>query len=256
MVMPGVQSVERVFNLLRAVGTRPAGISELARRVDLPVSTVARFLATLEAIGAVVRPDGVTYEIGPVISELAVAVDPAATLVARARPFLVELVEGVGETAGISIAEDREVRYLDHVEAANEIQVRDWTGVRLPLHVVSSGLVMLAYRPAAEIDAYLAAGLTRFTEHTTTRAAELRRRLTAIRADGYVWTAEEFHEGITSVAAPVFDSNRTVVAAIHCHGPSYRFPKPGEADVVASAVVAAAGHISALEPYERKSPGG
>ena len=250
--MPGVQSVERVFNLLRAVGTRPAGISDLARRVDLPVSTVARFLATLEAIGAVVRPDGVTYEIGPVISALAVAVDPAATLVARARPFLVELVQNVGETAGISIGEDRDVRYLDHVEAANEVQVRDWTGVCLPLHVVSSGLVILAHRPEVEIDAYLAAGLTRFTQHTTTRPAELRRRLRDIETAGYAWTAEEFHEGITSVAAPVFDAGRGIVGAIHCHGPSYRFPPADEADAIAAAVVATAKHVSALEPYQRR----
>jgi IclR family transcriptional regulator, KDG regulon repressor len=247
--MPGVQSVERVFAVLRAVGTRPAGISDLARRVDLPVSTVARFLATLEALGAVVRPDGVTYQIGPVISELAVAVDPAASLVARARPYLVELVERVGESAGISVGDSGEVRYLDHVEAANQVQVRDWTGVRLPLHVVSSGLVMLAYRPEREIDAYMAAPLARFTKHTTTRPAELRRRLKTIRANGSVWTAEEFSEGITSVAAPVFDAAHTVVAAIHCHGPSYRFPPPGEIDAITSAVVATARHVTALEPY-------
>jgi IclR family KDG regulon transcriptional repressor len=249
--VPGVQSVERVFTVLRAVGTRPAGISDLARRVDLPVSTVARFLATLEALGAVVRPDGVTYRIGPLISELALAVDPAASLVERARPFLVELVEQVGETAGISVGELGTVRYLDHVEATNQIQVRDWTGVRLPLHVVSSGLAMLAHRPEAEIDAYLAAGLARFTQHTITRPATLRRRLKAIRAQGWVWTAEEFSEGITSVAAPVFDFDGTVVAAIHCHGPSYRFPKPGEADAIAGAVVATARHVSALEPYQK-----
>jgi IclR family transcriptional regulator, KDG regulon repressor len=214
---------------------------------------VARFLATLEALGAVVRPDGVTYQIGPVIAELAVSVDPAATLVERTRPFLVELVDRVGETAGISVGEEGCVRYLDHVEAGNQVQVRDWTGVRLPLHVVSSGLVMLAYRAEDEIDAYIAGGLPRFTDHTTTRPAELRRRLKAIRAQGWVWTAEEFSEGITSVAAPVFDGGQMVVAAIHCHGPSYRFPPPGGAGVIASAVVATARHVTALQPYRTSS---
>ena len=59
--------------VLRAVATGPAGISELARRVGLPTSTVARLLGTLEGLGAVTRVgDGLTYRVGPVVAGLAV----------------------------------------------------------------------------------------------------------------------------------------------------------------------------------------
>ena len=66
----------------------------------------------------------------------------------------------------------------------------------------------------------------------------------AIRRDGYTWALEEFDEGISSVAAPVADASGEVVAAVHLHGPSYRFPSPGSEDALADDVVATAARIS------------
>jgi DNA-binding IclR family transcriptional regulator len=241
----GVQSIERAFTVLRAVATGPAGVSELARRVDLPTTTVARLLGTLEALGAVSRAgDGIGYRVGPTVTDLAAAVSRASGLVPLARVYLAELVERVGETAGLSVPDGDQMLYLDQVQCANEVQVRDWTGVRLPQHIVSSGLVVLAHRPPAEIDAYLARPLASFTARTVTDAAALRARLKEVRQAGFAWTAEEFHEGITSVAAPVLLGSGEVVGALHCHGPTYRFPKPSLEDEIGELVRAVAGRLS------------
>ena len=102
------------------------------------------------------------------------------------------------------------------------MSLRDWTGEQLPLHVVSSGLVLLADRSDAAVRAYARGGLDRYTEHTVTRVGELRRRIERARTDGHAWTVEEYSVGITSVAAPIRDGAGTVVAALHVHGPSYR----------------------------------
>jgi DNA-binding IclR family transcriptional regulator len=59
-----------------------------------------------------------------------------------------------------------------------------------------------------------------------TDAMALRARLARIRADGYAWVRDEFAEGLSSVAAPVVVGG-SVVAAVHVHGPSYRFPPSG-----------------------------
>ena len=66
----------------------------------------------------------------------------------------------------------------------------------------------------------------------------------AIRRDGYAWALEEFDEGISSVAAPVADASGEVVAAVHLHGPSYRFPSAGVEAALADRVVTAAARIS------------
>src|SRR6478736_5395896 len=242
-----VQSIERAFAVLRQVANEPGRISAVARAVDLPVSTVARLLGTLESLGAVVRvEDSATYAIGGGISALADAIDPAATLVTRARPVLAELVARTGETSGVSVLEDNEVVYLDHVESAHEVTLRDWTGARLPPHVVSSGLVLLAAQPPSVVSAYLAHPPERFTERTVTQPAIIKRRLANVRKHGSVWTNGEFDDGINSVAAPVVDWQGATVAAIHCHGPSYRFPARGDTDVITTHVTDAARKLGAM----------
>ncbi len=241
-----VQSVDRAFAVLRQVASAPGGISDVARAVDLPVSTVARLLGTLESLGAVVRiGESGTYGIGAGIRALAGPVDLSEALVTGARAVLAALVARTGETSGLSILEHDEVVYLHHVESANEVTLRDWTGVRLPLHVVSSGLVLLAAQPAAAVAAYLALPLQRLTGATMTQPARVKRRLAGIRRDGYVWTIGEFDDGITSVAAPVVDAHGATIAAIHCHGPSYRFPGAVDDNVIAAHVIDAARTLGA-----------
>jgi len=81
----------------------------------------------------------------------------------------------------------------------------------------------------------------RLTPHTVVAPAAIRERLERVRRDGHAWGYEEFAEGIVSVATPVRDGRGKPVAAIHCHGPAYRFPAPGsESEVVARLAAAAA----------------
>ena len=249
MATSTVQSVDRAFAVLRCVADAPAGISDVARAVDLPVSTVARLLGTLESVGAVVRlGDSGRYGIGTGIRVLAGAIDASEMLVARARTVLAELVAQTGETSGLSVIEGDEVVYLDHVESAQEVTLRDWTGARLPLHVVSSGLALLAAQPAARIREYLARPLSKPTKRTVTDAGRVKRRLAAIRRDGYVWTVGEFDDAITSVAAPVVNARGAAIAAIHCHGPSYRFPGAADPRAIAGSVADAARKLGLMFP--------
>ena len=110
--------------------------------------------------------------------------------------------------------------------------------------------MLLAAQPPKTIAAYLAGPLARMTDRTINQPARIRRRLSNIRRSGYVWTKGEFDDGITSVAAPVVDHRGTTVAAIHCHGPSYRFPGPGDdaTDPITAHVIDAARRLGSSLP--------
>ena len=252
-----VQSVERAFEILDAVAARPAGVTALAQRLTLPKSTVARLLGTLEELGAVERVDGTRWRVGPGGAALAGTVAPERSLAALARPHLVELVRTLGEAAGLGLPDGYAVHYVDQVESDNPVQVRDWTGTRAPLHAAPSGLVLLAEWPREALEEYLARDLERLTPRTVTEPEALRRRLAEVREQGHAWGREEFAEGITSVAAPVRDGRGLALAAIHVHGPAYRFPRAERTDAVAAAVVAAAAEVSRrLRETRPTQPGG
>lgn len=240
-----VQSIERAFTLLRALAVGPAGVTDLADKVDLPKSTVARLLSALETERAVTQDEiGGDYRLGEGLLDIAGATQPGRNLVATARPHLLDLTERAGETSGISVADGRNMYYLDHAEAESEIQVRDWTGESSPIHTVPSGLVVMAYWSERKLDAFLRSDLTRTTPWTVTDPDEIRSRLEQVRSLGYAWVYEEFAEGINSVAAPIFEADGTVEAAVHIHGPAYRFPDPDRSHDLGIMVIDAASSVA------------
>lgn len=242
--MSRVQSIERAFRVLGALVDGPLGVTEIASRVDLAKSTVARLLAALDAEGAVERvTDPRRYRLGPRISSLASGRQETRGLVAIAHPALVELAAETGEAAGLSVADGRTMHYVDQVDSPNPVQVRDWTGSRIPMHAVSSGQVVLAHRSASAVARFLSEPLEPLTSHTIVDAAVLLERLRDVRRDGHAWVRDEFADGITSVAAPIAGPDGEVVAAVHLHGPSYRFPSAGSEPAIGEAVAAAAARI-------------
>jgi DNA-binding IclR family transcriptional regulator len=243
--MSRVQSIERAFAVLATLVNGPIGVTEVAERAGLPKSTAARLLASLAHEGVAEQVPGDTrYRLGPRLLTLAARIRPARSLAALARPSLEALAQETGEAAGLSVPAGDLAHYIDQVSSLNPVSVRDWTGSRIPLHAVSSGQVLLAYARPTFVQRYLGRPMERFTERTLVTADALLERMRAIRRDGYTWALEEFDEGISSVAAPVADASGEVVAAVHLHGPSYRFPADGTEAAVAKRVVTAAARIA------------
>jgi DNA-binding IclR family transcriptional regulator len=243
--MSRVRAIDRALDVLAALAGGPLGVTDVAERARVPKSTAARMLATLLASDAVEQlPADSRYRLGPRILAMGGAIRAQADLVTVAHPHLVELAADVGEAAGLSVAEGFLVRYIDQVSTDHEVQVRDWTGTTAPMHTVSSGQVLLAQLSPAALARVLPDHLERLTPHTITEKAALRRRLHQVRRDGYAWVRDEFAEGITSVAVAITDQAGEVVAAVHVHGPSYRFPAPGDEAAIGSRVGLTASRIA------------
>ncbi|MFZ4576689.1 MAG: IclR family transcriptional regulator [Phycisphaerales bacterium] len=241
--MTTVQSIDRAFSVLRSLTAGPAGVTDIAERVHLPKSTVSRLLSTLEELGAVEQVSaGGEYRIGLGMLELAAAARPGRSLVSAARPHLAELNRYTGEAAGISIPDGIDMLYLDQLTPDSELQVRDWTGHRIPMHAVPSGHVVLA-NDRDLLDRVLATALERFTPHTVVTSAQLRERMALVRTEGYAWAFEEFADGLNSVAAAVRDASGKVIASLHVYGPASRFPGEHDPAEVGEFVLATAQKI-------------
>ena len=244
--MSRVQSIERAFAVLGALADGPLGVTDVADRAALAKSTAARLLAALVHEGAVEQVPGDTlYRLGPRLIALGGGFSLTRSLAAIARPILTELAISSGEAAGLGVPDGDLVHYVDQVDTPNPVQVRDWTGARVPLHAVSSGQVLLAFRTMTAIDRYLAGPLVRFTDETLTDPVLVRERLGEVRRRGFTWAIEEFDPGISSVAAPIADASGEVIAAVHLHGPSYRFPPMERDGELAQLVVTGAARIAA-----------
>ena len=225
--MSGIQSIERAFSILEVVATHSTrvGVTDIAALVGLPKSTVSRILTTLTAVNAIERlPNNDGFQLGQTIRTLALNIPYSQQLITIARPQLIELAEFTGEAVGLCVPDGDQVHYIDQVQSQHQVQVRDWTGSRFPMHVVSAGKVFLAHWSEETLEVYLKRPLAKQTSRTLTDHTVLRQRLTQVRQQGYDWTYEEFAEGLNAVSAPIHDPSGQIIAAINIYGPAFRFP--------------------------------
>ena len=143
------------------------------------------------------------------------------------------------------MAEGYLVHYLAQADSDRTVQVRDWSGELLPMHLVPSGMAMLAQWSDEELDAYVSRSLESRTPRSITDPDQLLARLQEVRRAGHAWGWEEFAEGLNSVGAAVVDPEGRVLGAVHIHGPSYRFPTKGDDERVAGLVMDAASRLAA-----------
>jgi DNA-binding IclR family transcriptional regulator len=225
-----VQSVERAIAILKTVAQNPEGIglTDIATRTDLHKSTVSRLLSTLEGVTAVTRSRHIGYQLHPDFLSLLAGSAFPQNLIALARPLMLALHTAVHEDVGLAVPNGDHVLYVDQVSGDQAVQVRDWTGERFPLHTTSTGKLLLAYQSEDFVTNYLARPLTTYTDKTLTTPPDIRAALTEIRARGCDWSFGEFAEGLNATAAPIFDKENNVIAALNIYGPSFRFPPQGQ----------------------------
>jgi IclR family transcriptional regulator, KDG regulon repressor len=198
------------------------GVSELARRLDLPKSSVHRMLVTLVAEGFVEPVPVGRYRLSLKVYELGQQVAFSHRVRQVAHPLLERLRADTGEASHLAVLADADVVFLDRLESPELMRVFVRTGRRTPAHATSSGKCLLAFGTAADVETVVSAGLPRVGPRTLTSRAALERALAAVRNDGYAVSVDESANGVVSVGAPIFDELGACIAAISLAGPPGR----------------------------------
>jgi IclR family transcriptional regulator, pca regulon regulatory protein len=212
-----VQSLERGLAVIRAFDAdHPMlTLSEVAASTGLSRAAARRFLRTLVQLGYM-RTEGSRFALRPKILELGYAYLSSLTLPEVAMPHLEQLVEQVHESSSVSELDGDDVIYIARVPTKRIMTVTISVGTRFPAYATSMGRVLLAAKPADQLDAYLqATSLRGLTGHTITNPAELRHELSKIRQQGWALVDQELEEGLRSIAAPIRDADGQVIAAIN-----------------------------------------
>jgi DNA-binding IclR family transcriptional regulator len=242
-----VRALERALALLAQFSAeRPRlGLSELSRGLRLSKATILRLLRTLETHGMVrQRAEDRSFTLGPGAIRLGALALRHTGLLEVSRPRLTRLRALTGETACLFMVSGADRLCVDVVPSQHDLRLTLEVGMTRPLHAGAAGKVLLAFMPPRDAERILLRGrLPRLTAATVTSPAVLLRQLGPIRRDGFAATHGEAVDGAAAVAAPVFDRDDVLVAAVNVLGPRLRMSDPAIREIV-PAVKAAAQAIS------------
>ena len=218
-----VPAAARTLAIFEAFGAskRPLTLSELARLVDIPVSTCHSLMRTLEQRGFLYflspREAYPTRKMLDIANETA-AHDPVALRLAEP---LAALRDETGETVLLGSRQGNAALYLLVLESAKTVRYTAHVGEHKPLHSSAIGKTLLGEMSEVDLEAWLAeATLKRATPQTITSARLLKRDLAEARARGYFLTRGENVPDVMAIAAPLRLGSATLGLAIA--GPLHR----------------------------------
>jgi len=215
----GAQSVHRAIALLRSVAKYNekggANLSKLAREVGLHVATAHRLLSALTAEGLITHdPFSKVYHLG--IELFALGSEAFQFSIRdRYRNVIEQIAQHTEDTVFLLIRSGNDVMCIDRVEG--KFPIRTMTidiGARRPLGIGAGSLSLIAFLPDEQFENIVRANEGRFCQYRNLAADDIRNLAAKARKLGYVVSKGFFHEEVTSVAVPVFDRQRNLVAAI------------------------------------------
>ena len=225
----GVQSIRRAFAVLRALAARPAR-RQRGRR-SRPASRNRRPHASLRpspAEGAVEQVPGERrYRLGPDLLSIAQGLGETWDIVAIARPVArrprhaswARLPASRSATAGPS---STSTRSSHRTRTRSRSATGPARGSRsMPSRRARSSSPSCPRRSSPATSPSRSRPSRRGRSPTAARSSSGCARSAGTATPGF---ATSTRSGISSVAAPIADARAEIVAAVHVHGPSYRFP--------------------------------
>ncbi len=220
--------------------------ADVAERFKMPRSTTYRYLSTLRGQGLLSDTGDGGYRLGPRIFTLARIARQGFSLPQAARPELERLLKETGETVLLTQLNGADLNVLECLETSAPIRISYERGSVLPSPASASAKVFLAFESPAVVQKLIGRRrIAAYTSSTITDPNRIREALEQVRELGYAVNYNEVDDGITAVAAPIFDSASRVRHSISVVAPSFRLT-PERVPVVAEQVKAAASRISVL----------
>ena len=219
-----LQKADKILEILMK-GPTPVALTEFARVLSMPKSTMSRFLSTLESLGFVMRDKETgKFYLGLRLFELGCKAIDDVGLRKMAIPEMEKLRNQIDENVLLTVSEGTRITYLDKIESHQAVVTQEKVGGTAPAYCVSSGKALLAF-DKDRLELVIKEGLQAYTPLTITDPDKLRQECEKIRKQGYAINRGEYRTGVTGIAAPIFNANGTLVGAISTAAPAERMNK-------------------------------
>jgi IclR family transcriptional regulator, acetate operon repressor len=221
-----MRNVDTTLKVLEEVAMRqPVGVSELARALGLPKTTVQRALTTLAAADWIAPSEQGRSAWVLTIRPLTVggsAMHPQARLRSAAVPVMEELRRATDETVHLNLYYRTTTVLIERLDGLLPVKVFNAFGATLTLHPTAAGRMLLAYLSEAELDAYFAGPFPADYPCPPEHAASLRAAAVDNRRRGFSLTLGGVFTGVNAVAAPIFGRDERPIAAVSVSAPAER----------------------------------
>lgn len=225
-----INSVKRTAVIIETLSYYgPIGVREIARLINNDKSTVHRTISTLEETGFVIKSavNG-KYLLSPKLFEIANRSLAINEVTARIESHLRELNKITKETILTAVLFQENILYIHKTnthrqnQVVGEVEVTAEIGYRLPLYSTAGGKVILAFLDPFQRVHIInkITPLKKTAKNTKLSKAVLLKELDEIACKGYAISDEEYQNGYSAIAAPLFTYGKKVIGSVAIVAPA------------------------------------
>ncbi|WP_418123877.1 IclR family transcriptional regulator [Variovorax sp. 160MFSha2.1] len=245
----GIQSIEVGGQLLRALvhHGRPMALKDLAREADMTAAKAHPYMVSFGRLGLIEqdRASG-HYLLGPLALQLGLISLQQADPVHIATPLIGQLAQQIGHTVALAVWGARGATIVRTAESPSPVHVNMRHGTVFSLTNTASGRVFAAYLDEDAVRSLLEEERQRQKQRKggepTPPAGmppvqplpswgDFERQLKEVRDHGLSRSDGEVIEGVSAMAAPVFDHTGAIVLAVTAIGPAGIFDTAWDGEI-------------------------
>lgn len=214
-----VRSISVTFELLDTMvrAGEPMRITEIARQMGESKAKIHRHLSTLRALGVVEQEKtSEKYRLGWKLFKLGQAAFEQFDLKSIAEPHMAHLRDLTGQTAVLSVASGGEAVVISSMDSSGStsLKISAVPGTVPPITASAQGRIVLTYGSNDYQEEVLSNPLKKYNEKTITDKKAIIERLKNIKNRLYETAIEEVMLGLSTIAAPIFDTEGQLIGIV------------------------------------------
>ena len=215
-----IRAVGRALAIFDAFDNAHLSLSlqEIAERIQMPKTTAFRLVATLERAGFLIRMDNQQYCLSLKLARLGGLVRGTLSIREIARPVMLEVNRQTQETITLNTVVGTDRMVLEVVDTPSPLMSMARLGEHMPMFLGASSRILMAHMEPDELERVVAKN----TAGAEFDRAAFDRELARFRKQGYALSRGQRVQGLTAIAAPLFDLQGKVRHCVALTGPSVR----------------------------------
>jgi DNA-binding IclR family transcriptional regulator len=186
-------------------------LTEVAERASLPLSSAHRLVRQLSDHGLLDLGPGGTVRLGLRLWELVNRNSPTLALRQAAMPFMEDIQQVLNQNVNLAVLEGWEALFVERLSRRGSVANRAQVAGRMPVHISSAGLALMAHQPRELQAEYL----HQFKDPSGKVTTDVVRHLLAEAArEGYAQLEGVVDPDTWGIAVPVMNAKRRAVAAL------------------------------------------
>ena len=226
-----IPMLETAFEILEYMSRNKDeySLSTIAQNLGIPKTTVFRIITTMQKWGYIEKTaDQEKYKLGKSLIKIGQHAASGIDITDIAMPYITDLSRLMGEGSNLGILHENEILTIANAKGEDFYLISRLIPMS-PLNCSAMGKQYMARFSDDELKNYFKSSKPqKRTVNSIMSYEEFLLERDIIINEGISYDREEYEYGLSCIAAPIFDSKGSMIAAISVSGPTTRLQHKGE----------------------------